>query len=199
MYARTQRRIIYCPRESHGTACAFRGRTKHSRLLSRARPAPLRLGLLIVLELLVRRIIELQLLPRVMKVDATAVAFVRPSIRFVRASRSCERSPRRLMKTKPSPLSLRRGPSKQLLPGEDVAPSLPRVLLYYRRFVSSRAATVRSYLFSFAIFRLPLSRSTAAPSSAVLRDDNRLIELCQLSRSRDNFNSQEQTFLAKNF
>lgn len=56
-----------------------------------ARPAPLRLGLLIVLELLVRRIIELQLLPRMMKVDATAATLVR------------EREPRRLMKTNPLP------------------------------------------------------------------------------------------------
>lgn len=60
-------------------ARAFRSRTKHSPPFVAVLPltAPLRLGLLIVLELLVRRIIELQLLPRVMKVDATAAALAR--------------------------------------------------------------------------------------------------------------------------
>jgi len=71
-YARTRRRIIYCPCESHGAAAGFRDRTKHSPPCAwwfLARPAPLRLGLLIVLELLVRRIIELRLLPRMMMAD----------------------------------------------------------------------------------------------------------------------------------
>lgn len=92
-YARTRRRIIYCPRESHGAAALFaagRNIRRRARWFL-ARPAPLRLGLLIVLELLVRRIIELRLLPRVMKVDGPWGP---------RRSHPDHASARRLMKTK---------------------------------------------------------------------------------------------------
>jgi len=146
-YTRTRRRIIYCPCESHGIAALFaagRNICRRARWFL-ARPAPLHLGLLIVLELLVRRIIELRLLPWVMKVDGPWGP---------RRSHPDHASARRLMKTEPS----YEMPYERSLSGEDALPPV----LFHRCFVSSRTATVRSYSFFPAIFRLPLSRSAAA-------------------------------------
>lgn len=122
--------------------------------------APSHLRLLIVLELLVRRIIELQLLPRVMKVDTIAGPRARARALLASALRSCERSPpTRVPPANENEISERAPSKRHTFRGK---PRYSRLVLPRTRR-GSRTATVRSpFAFSPAIFRLPLARSAAA-------------------------------------